>query len=205
MRIPAPPLLVVTDRRQARGALGDILQGAFAAGCRWASLREKDLPVDAQVSLFQRLRPIAREFGARLTLHGDAVRAREAGADGVHLSAGRDPATARRLLGPDALIGISVHTPDEAARLDPALIDYAVVGAVFTTPSKPGYGPIGLSGLRTVATVSPVPVIAIGGIGPLTGQDALRAGAHGLAVMGGLMRAPDPGAEARAVLEAFSS
>lgn len=205
MSLPAPPLVVVTDRRQAHGSLGDILQATFAAGCRWASLREKDLPADAQVSLLQRLLPIARAHGARLSLHGDPAIAKEAGADGVHLSAGRDPALARKLLGPAALIGVSLHTAEEAARLDPATVDYAIAGAVFATPSKPGYGPIGLSGLRIIAEVARVPVIAIGGIGALTASDALRAGARGLAVMGGLMRAPDPGAEARAVLAAFAS
>lgn len=203
MSLPAPPLVVVTDRRQARGSLGDILQAAFAAGCRWASLREKDLPPDAQVSLLQRLIPIARAHGARLTLHGDAAIAKEAGADGVHLSAGRDPALARKLLGRAALIGVSLHTAEEAAQLDPGTVDYAIAGAVFATPSKPGYGPIGLSGLRTIAEASRVPVIAIGGIGALTAPDALRAGARGLATMGGLMRAPDPSAEVTALLQAM--
>lgn len=204
MRLPQPPLLVVTDRRQARHALGEILQAAFAAGCRWASVREKNLPLDAQVALLQRLRPIARAYGARLTVHGDSGLAKAAGADGVHLAAGRDAALARKLLGPAALVGISVHSAEEAARLDPAVVDYAVVGAVFATPSKPGYGPIGLSGLRAIAEATEVPVIAIGGVSPASANDALRAGARGLAIMGGLMRAKDPGAETRAVLNAFT-
>jgi thiamine-phosphate pyrophosphorylase len=204
MSLPQPPLLVVTDRRQARRALGEILEAAFAAGCRWASLRDKDLPPDARVALLGRLRPVARAYGARLTLHGDSALAREAGADGVHLAAGRDPARARKVLGADALIGISVHSPEEAAQLDPAIVDYAVVGAVFATPSKPGYGPIGLSGLRAIVQATQVPVIAIGGIGALTAGDALRAGAHGLAVMGGVMRATDPAVETKAVLDAFT-
>ena len=96
-------LLLVTDRRQAAAPLSDMLGAAFAAGCRWASLREKDLPAEEQVQLARELLPLARRFGARLTLHGDPNLALAAGVDGVHLPAGGDVAAARAALGPDAL------------------------------------------------------------------------------------------------------
>ena len=73
---------------------------ALAAGCRWVSVREKDLPEDEQIALVRTLLPMTRRHGARLTLHGDAALAKVCGADGVHLSAGSDPAAARALLGP---------------------------------------------------------------------------------------------------------
>ena len=81
-------LLLVTDRKQAAGPLAGILDDAFAAGCRWASLREKDLPAEEQVQLARDLLALARRFGARLTLHGDPNLAFAAGVDGVHLPAG---------------------------------------------------------------------------------------------------------------------
>ncbi|MFL5064124.1 MAG: thiamine phosphate synthase, partial [Xanthobacteraceae bacterium] len=110
MALPSPPLLLVTDRTQARAPLDEIVGAAFAAGCRWASLREKDLPPAEQVALAKRLLPTARASQARLTLHGDPVLAHAAGLDGVHLSAGGNPALARQLLGRGALIGMSIHT-----------------------------------------------------------------------------------------------
>ena len=65
-------MLLVTDRRQARLPLADVVAAALAAGCRWVSLREKDLSEDEQIALARTLLPIARRHGARLTLHGDA-------------------------------------------------------------------------------------------------------------------------------------
>jgi len=104
MRLPQPPLLLVTDRHQARLPLAEAVMQALAAGCRWVSLREKDLPHDDQVALAGTLLSLARRHGARLSVHGEAALAKACGADGVHLPAGRDPAASRALLGPDKLI-----------------------------------------------------------------------------------------------------
>ncbi|HET9815070.1 MAG TPA: thiamine phosphate synthase, partial [Xanthobacteraceae bacterium] len=90
MKLPDPPLLVVTDRHQARLPLADVVQAALAAGCRWVSMREKDLSEDDQIALASTLLPIARRHGARLTVHGDAALSKACGSDGVHLSAGAD-------------------------------------------------------------------------------------------------------------------
>ena len=166
MSIPQPPLLLVTDRAQARLPLDDIVARACAAGCRWVSVREKDLPADEQIALARRLAPIAQRFGARLTLHGDAAQARAAGLSGVHLSAAGDAAAARATLGLHALVGISIHDAEEARALDPAVVDYAVAGPAYLTASKPGYGPaLGPDGLAAICPATPVPVVAIGGTG----------------------------------------
>jgi thiamine-phosphate pyrophosphorylase len=106
IRLPDPPLLLVTDRGQARRPLRDIVATALAAGCRWVSLREKDLPADEQVPLARMLLPIAHRHGARLMLHGEAALAKLAGADGVHLPAGSDAAAARAVMGPKKLVGV---------------------------------------------------------------------------------------------------
>jgi thiamine-phosphate pyrophosphorylase len=204
MRLPQPPLLIVTDRRQATQPLDAIVHAACAAGCRWVSLREKDLPASEQVALFVHLRPIAHASGAVLTLHGDAALAHLAQADGVHLPAGADTAAARAALGSEALIGISLHSANEAARMDPH--DYAIAGPAYETASKPGYGPaLGAAGMAAICAVSRVPVIAIGGIGPENITDLLRAGAAGIAVMGAVMRSPEPGREAQRLLAALEA
>ena len=193
MTIPTPPLLLITDRRQAGGNIIGIAEAAFSAGCRWLSLREKDLPPTEQIALLRELLSCAGKYRAKVTLHGEAKLAREAGASGVHLPAGCDAAEARRLLGNDALIGLSIHHAEEAHAVDGKLADYVIAGPVFETESKPRYGPaLGPEGLALIAEASPVPVVAIGGIKPGTVSDCLLAGAAGIAVMGGVMRAKDP-------------
>ena len=204
MRLPRPPLLVITDRQQARKPLDDIVAAAFAAGCRWASLREKDLPPGEQVALAQRLLHIARDWNAWLTLHGDPALAVEAGLDGVHLAADADPAAARHAMGKGALIGMSIHTAEEAAKLDPAVVDYIIAGPAYASASKPGYGPVlGMVGIEKITEATAVPVVAIGGITRVHIPDLVAAGAAGVAVIRAILSADDPGSVTRALLEAL--
>jgi thiamine-phosphate pyrophosphorylase len=194
-------LLLVTDRRQAREPLPDVVAAALAAGCRWVSLREKDLSEDDQIALLRTLLPIVRRSGASLTLHGDAALAKAAGADGVHLPAGSDLAAGRKLLGSGKLIGVSIHTATEAATVEPGTADYAIAGPAFETASKPGYGPeIGRKGLSDLARAARVPLVAIGGLNATRAAEVLAAGVVGIAVMGSIMRAADPGREMKALL-----
>ena len=201
MKLPDPPLLIVTDRRQARRPLAEIAAMALAAGCRWISLREKDLPDDEQVLLARSLLPMARRHGAFLTVHGKPALAKLSGVDGAHLPAGSDAVAARTLLGRDKIIGVSIHTLGEAETLDPAVLDYALAGPAFETTSKPGYGPeIGRKGLAEMAGVARVPLLAIGGINTLRIAEIITTGCSGVAVMGGVMRAAEPAQEVRALI-----
>ncbi len=197
MKLPDPPLLLVTDRRQARRPLAAIVGAALEAGCRWVSLREKDLPEDEQIALAREFAPMLRRRpDACLSLHGDAALAELAGADGVHLSSGADAAAARVLLGAERLIGVSIHTVGEAEAIDPTCVDYALAGPAFETPSKPGYGPeIGRRGFAEISRAARVPVLAIGGINAPRVAELIAAGAAGVAVMGAVMRAADPARE----------
>jgi len=199
--LPDPPLLLVTDSRQASRPLETIVASALEAGCRWVSLREKYLPPDEQIALAQALAPLVRAHRGVLILHGDAGLAERAGCDGVHLPAGADCTAARAALGADKLVGISIHTVAEARAIDPVLVDYAVAGPAFETPSKPGYEPRpGPAGLSDIIRVARVPVLAIGGITAARVGELVAAGAAGVAVMGGVMRAADPGREVAALI-----
>ena len=201
MKLPRPPLLLVTDRHQARRPLVEVVAAALSAGCRWVSVREKDLSEDEQISVARMLLPLVRRQSARLTVHGEAALARDCGGDGVHLPAGSDPAAARALLGPDKLVGVSIHTVTEAEAIDADMVDYAIAGPAFETASKPGYGPeIGRKGLAEIVSAARVPVLAIGGINTARVAEVLAAGPVGVAVMGSVMRAADPGQEVRALL-----
>ena len=201
MKLPQPPLMLVTDRHQARRTVVEVVAAALTAGCRWVSVREKDLPEGEQVALARMLAPMVWRHGGKLSLHGTPELAQAANADGVHLPAGSDPQSARELMGPDKLVGVSIHSVTEAEAIDPKSADYALAGPAFETESKPGYGPeIGRKGLAEIAAAARVPILAIGGLNAVRAAEVLAAGPVGIAVMGGVMRAADPARVMRELL-----
>jgi thiamine-phosphate pyrophosphorylase len=203
VRLPSPPLLVISDRSQAKRPLVEVAEAAFLAGCRWFSLREKDLPADEWRDLLRTIVCLGRRYGATVTVHEDIETAVASRADGVHLPGGGDPVWARRLL-PSGLIGVSAHTPQEAAAQLAAGADYATLSPIFLTQSKPGYGPaVGIEALAEATRLAPGPVIALGGIEAGNIAACLGAGAHGIAVMGEIMRAADPEEATRRLLAPF--
>lgn len=184
-----PRLLVLTDRRQAAGPLPEVVAGAVRAGARAIVLREKDLPEVERRALVAQLAPVVHEAGGVLLSAGTPV----PGADGVHQPSGvRAPAPASV---PGAITGRSCHDADElrAARSDG--VDYVTVSPVYPTASKPGYGPaLGLEGLTWLLAATELPGYALGGVDTPEAVAACRsAGAHGVAVMGAIMRARQPG------------
>ena len=204
MRLPAPPLLVISDRQQARRPLEEIADAVFAGGCRWFSLREKDLPPAERYALLRALVVLGRRWGATVTVHEDIDAAVMAGAAGVHLPSGGNPEAVRSRL-PDALIGASAHSAEEASALLHAGADYVTISPVFLTDSKPGYGPaVGLDGLADIVVQTPGPVIALGGISAENAALCRSAGAWGVAVMGEIMRAADPRSVVEAILRKIS-
>jgi thiamine-phosphate pyrophosphorylase len=204
VRLPAPPLLVISDRRQARRPLEELAEAIFAGGCRWLSLREKDLAAAERRHLLGAMVALGRRWGATVTVHEDIDAAVTAGAAGVHLPSAGTPETARARL-PGGLIGASAHSAAEASALLGSGADYVTVSPVFPTASKPGYGPaIGLDGLAEIAAQAPGPVIALGGMTAANAPLCLSAGASGVAVMGEVMRATNPQAVVAAMLAAMS-
>ena len=201
--LPYPPLLVISDRSQAARPLLDIAEAAFCAGVRWFSLREKDLQPAERRELLRALVALGHRYGATVTVHEDIDAAVAAGADGVHLPGGGDPAAARRRL-PAGLIGVSAHSPADAAAQLRAGADYVTLSPIFLTVSKPGYGPaLGLDALAQAASLGAGPVVALGGIDEHNIATCLAAGAGGIAVMGEAMRAADPEATVRRLLAAM--
>jgi len=200
MALPRPPLLVISDRSQAWRPLTEIAAAAFNAGCRWFSLREKDLPAAERLALLAELVAIGRSYGATVMAHDDLEAVIATGASGVHLPSGGDPRTARAKL-PHGLIGVSAHAPGEAAALIAASADYVTISPIFLTDSKPGYGPaLGLAGLAAAVAAAKGPVVALAGIQPGNARFCLDAGAAGVAVMGEVMRATDTEATVRALV-----
>ena len=203
MSLPHPPLLVISDRSQAQRPLVEIAAAAFRGGCRWFSLREKDLPPAERRDLLHALVALGRPFGATVTAHEDIASVVAAGAGGVHLPGGGDPAAARRRL-PAGLIGVSAHTPEEAAAQLAAGADYVTLSPIFLSASKPDYGPaVGLAALAAAARLTTGPIIALGGIDEDNAAACLAAGARGIAVMGEVMRAAAPEQTVRRLLAAM--
>ena len=207
MRLPTPPLLVISDRSQARQPLEEIAAATFAAGCRWFSLREKDISAAERQALLGRLVGLGQGFGAVVIAHDDLAAVIAAGAGGVHLPGSADrgdgPAAARALL-PDGLIGASAHSAAAAVGLLRQGADYVTISPVFPTASKPGYGPaLGLDRLAEIAAAIPGRVVALAGITPENAASCRAAGAAGIAVMGEIMRSADPAATVRELLEAW--
>ncbi len=177
-----PQLLVLTDRSQCAGPLRAVVADAVDNGARAVVLRDKDLPVDERGRLAEDLRALLEPVGGVLVLAGPAGRA---GIDAVHLSAS-DPFPRPR----PSLVGRSCHCAQELERAVAEGCDYLTVSPVFPTPSKPGYGPaLALAGLASLVSVA-VPTYALGGVQPSDVPGCLAAGAHGVAVMGPVMREP---------------
>jgi thiamine-phosphate pyrophosphorylase len=204
VKLPTLPVLVISDRSQAKRPLIEIGEAVFRGGCRWFSLREKDLAADERRELLAQLVALGRGFGATVTVHDDIDAVIATGAAGVHLPGGADPAAVRARLA-DALIGASAHSPSEAAALLEAGVDYVTLSPIFLTESKPGYGPaLGLDALRAASGAGAGPIIALAGIDETNAAQCLAAGAYGIAVMGEVMRSTDPEATIRALLRAIA-
>ncbi len=202
--LPDPPLLVITDRGQARAPLPKIAEAVFRAGGRWLMLREKDLDAALRRELLRELVALGAPYGAWVTVNGDLAAAEVAGAAGVHLPTGGDLEAARSALGPGALLGASAHSLEEAIAAAESGADYVTLSPVYESASKPGYGPaLGPAGLGTVAGRLAIPVVALGGVAAGNAGACLAAGAAGVAVMGAVMAADDPGAALRDLLAAL--
>lgn len=198
----APTLLVITDRAAAaRGGrtVEQVIAAVMLAGPGDVLLRDKDLPADERRVLGERLRDVVRAAGGRLFVASDVALARHLDADGVHLAAA-DPTVAvaagdrARDAAGELLVGRSCHGPAEVVAAAAEGADYVTVSPVATSESKPGYGPaLGVGGLRAAAAVGRgLAVLALGGVTPQNATRWRDAGADGLAVMGGVMSAPDP-------------
>ncbi|HTJ63248.1 MAG TPA: thiamine phosphate synthase [Alphaproteobacteria bacterium] len=197
--LPDPAILAITDRRQCGEPLEARAAALFSAGCRFLSLREKDLAVRDRFALLGRLSALGRDYGATVCVHDDLPAAFACGT-ALHLPADGDVTKARDLLGPAALIGQSCHSRDEIIAAAAAGVDYVTLSPVFPSVSKPGYptlAAIDIAGLG-------IPVLALGGIAFNT-IARLPAGFAGVATMGQAMVATDPAAWFRAIRTAWTA
>jgi len=193
-------LHVLTDTwLQTRWTHEELAMMAAEAGADVVQLRDKrDVSVDERISVARAIRD-RLPAGVTFLVNDHVGVAQRAGAQGVHVGAQDMPVReARRLLGPAACIGGTANDLDEARTRWTEPLDYIGVGPVFGTTSKAQPAPVlGLDALAQIVASSPVPVIAIGGIRPEDVEAVLQSGAHGIAVLSGVVCAPDPRAAVR--------
>lgn len=200
-------LYLVTDRPLCGGR--DVVEVAVQAargGATLAQLREKQCSTEECVVLAARLKAVLDPLGVPLIVNDRVDVALAVGAAGVHLGQTDMPAArARALLGPTAVIGLSVESEAQARAAEAEPVDYLGVSPVFATSTKPDAGlPWGLEGLRRLRALSRHPLAAIGGIGLDNAEAVMAAGAQGVAVVSALCAAPDPESSARLLLAAVN-
>jgi thiamine-phosphate pyrophosphorylase len=196
-------LYLVTDTALCgRSGVCATVAAAVACGVTVVQLRDPDAPDDEFVALGREVAATLRGTGVPLVVN-DRVHLVEAiGADGAHVGQGDlDVAEARRLLGPDAVLGLSVQTLAHvraALRLPPDAVDYLGVGPVWSQTTKPdAAAPGGAEVLREIVLASPWPCVAIGGVSGRRVAQARRAGAAGVAVVSAICGRPDVAAATR--------
>ena len=204
MRALPGRLLVIGDRRLACRPLVAVAAELAEAGCPWFMIREKDLAGGVLRDLVLDVAAAVRGSGMILVVNGAVELAEVEGLAGVHLTSRGDPAAARARLGPEALIGQSAHDRAELRRAAVGGADYVTLSPIFTPSSKPDRRPpLGLEGLAALAKDSPLPLVALAGIGPANAAAAVTAGAAAVAVLGGVMAAERPGEACKALLAAL--
>lgn len=168
-----------------------LLPRLAAAGVDGFQVRSKSYDTRQLIELTRTVIGAVRPAGAVVTVNDRVDVAVAAGADGVHLGNGDLPVEAARRLAPGLLIGATCRSLPAVKEAAAEGADYAGVGPVFATSGKDGLpDPLGADGLR--AATGALPVVAIGGITAGVAAEVMAAGAHGIAVIGGLWRHPDP-------------
>lgn len=199
-------LYLVTDDRLAPDQLETALDAALRAGAPIVQFRMKRGSKRERLALGQRVADRVRRAGALVLVNDELDLALALDADGLHL--GQDdlpPAVARRLLGPERLIGVSVSHLHEVAPAEQAGADYLGVGAIYPTGTKPDAEPASLALLAAVRAATRLPIVAIGGITAANLAPVIQAGADAVAVVSAVFGAPDPGRATTELLAAIAA
>jgi len=199
-RLADARLYLCTGARRAEGDLAEFLDAVLGAGVDIVQLREKGLEAREELELLQVFADACRLHRRLLAVNDRADVALAAGADVLHLGQDDLPVpVARRILGPEPLIGRSSHSRDQAyaAATEPG-VDYFCAGPVWTTPTKPGRPATGLTLIEHVAKQNhDRPWFAIGGISLHNLDEVIAAGAARVVIVRAITEADDPAAATR--------
>jgi len=188
-------LYLVTDRDLCLGRpLKQVVLDCVRGGAAVVQLREKDLPTREFIAEALQIKELLEPFDVPLVINDRIDVAIAVGADGVHVGQEDMPyEMARELLGPNAIIGLSVENETQVQEAQECDADYLGVSPIFETPTKTDTkGSWGLEGLAWVRRNSSHTLVAIGGLNESNAAEVVRAGADSIAVVSALCSAPDP-------------
>jgi thiamine-phosphate pyrophosphorylase len=200
-------LVVITSEDLAgHNDVVNVVQQALSAGAPSIQLRAKEATARELTAMVQVLLPSVRAAGSLLFVNDRLDVALAAGADGVHLGPDDLPVRdVRSTVADDFIVGYSTDDPEEAAQAQADGADYLGSGTVYTTTNKSDPGEvIGVEGLRRVVEAVSIPVVGIGGITPDRAEAVAETGASGIAVIGAVMSAADPGDAVRRLMAPFA-
>lgn len=188
-------LYLVSDRRLSLPrTIEEVVRFAVNGGVTVVQLREKDCSTKEYIELAYRVKKILEPLRVPLIINDRVDVALAVGADGVHIGQNDMPyIDARRLMGADAIIGLSVETIEQGIEADNLDVDYLGVSPIFATPTKTDtITEWGIEGLQSLRPKTRHTLVAIGGINSSNARSVLEAGADGLAVVSAICAAPDP-------------
>jgi thiamine-phosphate pyrophosphorylase len=187
--------LITDDRLAGKGEFFEVIQIALEGGVALLQYRDKSNEPVRRMKIASRLREMTCAFGVPLIINDFVSLAADAGADGVHLGIEQAHVSlARRILGPDALIGVSCHNSlEDAERMESAGADYVAFGAIYRSPTKPNASRASLETIHAAKSRLNIPVVAVGGITPKNAGPVLSAGADCIAVISAVFSVQYPG------------
>jgi thiamine-phosphate pyrophosphorylase len=205
-RFPADaPLYFVTDHALTGGRPQlEVIRGALEGGVRLVQFRDKESPDREFIREGREALALCRRHGALLLVNDRVEAAKAIGADGVHL--GQDdmpPAEARRILGPEAVIGLSTHDREEVLAARDLPLDYVNIGPMFPTATKDHarYGTLGADRVLELSKLSPFPFTTMGGIKKAHLRDLFSRGVRTVAMVTEISLAEDIPGRVRELLE----
>jgi thiamine-phosphate pyrophosphorylase len=201
-------LYLVTDRGLCgKKPLEEVIMQAVKGGASYVQLREKEISTRAFVEEAVKIKNLLRPYQVPLIINDRVDVALACAAEGVHIGQEDMPyEIARRLMGPKAIIGLSVETWEDVEMCQKLDVDYIGVSPVFATPTKTDTKSAwGLEGLARIKAFSRHPLVAIGGINESNVKEVIQAGAPCAAVVSAICNAPDPEAAARRINEIINA
>ncbi len=192
-------LYAITDSRLAKEqSFYEQIEDALKGGVTLLQLREKNMGEEDLLKEALEVQKICKKYRVPLIINDDVELAKSINADGVHVGqSDLDAGTARTILGPDKIIGVTAKTVEQARAAQRAGANYLGSGAIFGTGTKPDAKPMTMELLREIVNAVDIPVVAIGGIDSSNAYKLAKTGIAGIAVVNGIFGKSDCCAAAR--------
>lgn len=174
----------ITDSSYKKLSLCDQIEAAIYGGASVIQLREKNISEEEYIRIAKDALSVTRKYGVPLIINDNVNAALRSGADGVHLGqTDLDPSEARRILGENAIIGVTAKSVSQAREAEAKGADYLGSGAMFVSPTKPDAKALSIAGLSDICNAVKIPVCAIGGINEENALMLKGSGIKGIAVV----------------------